>query len=83
VSVDDHGSPSTYKNWGCRCDHCKAAHAAEQRRLRANRIARRDEATLPHGSPSTYFNWGCRCEDCKAAKAAQALRLRARKRASS
>lgn len=32
-----HGKASTYSNWQCRCDECKAAHAANARRLRASR----------------------------------------------
>jgi hypothetical protein len=29
-----HGTVSTYRNWGCRCTECKAAHAAAQKALR-------------------------------------------------
>ena len=34
-----HGTASTYNNWGCRCDLCRAASAAYARELRARRVA--------------------------------------------
>jgi len=32
---DRHGRPGTYTNDGCRCNECRAAHAAYQARMRA------------------------------------------------
>ena len=56
---------------GCRCDDCRAAHAAykldlKERRRRTGRIPR----TVKHGTKSTYLNWSCRCRACTAANAA-------------
>lgn len=76
MSADDHGSRSTYNNHGCRCDECRAAHAAYVARRSAERRAElaAGAATLPHGVLSTYNAWGCRCEDCRAAHAARERR---------
>lgn len=52
---------------GCRCSECRAAHAREQVRIRAERRAdpaRADRAG--HGKRTTYNNYGCRCPECKA-----------------
>ena len=64
-----HGSVSTYINWGCRCDECKAAHSANLARQREARFARMkaDPTIRPHGTMATYSGWGCRCEACVAA----------------
>jgi len=35
-----HGRPSTYVNWGCRCEKCRKANADAQRIARARRAAR-------------------------------------------
>jgi hypothetical protein len=34
-----HGTPNGYKNCGCRCDACRAANAAEQRKFQAGKRA--------------------------------------------
>lgn len=36
LAPDDprHGKPSSYTNWGCRCDECRAAWAAYKRATR-------------------------------------------------
>lgn len=57
---------STYTNWGCRCDECKASWAAM---IRARRFVRRDlikadPSLAEHGNHNTYVNWMCRCEAC-------------------
>lgn len=33
-----HGTPGGYANHGCRCAKCRAAHAANVRRYRANQV---------------------------------------------
>jgi hypothetical protein len=32
-----HGRASTYQNWGCRCDPCKAAHSIRLKQRRSGR----------------------------------------------
>lgn len=56
-----------YGNDDCRCDECKAAHAANVKRFRAQRKARldKDPSIVEHGKDSTYTNWLCRCQPCK------------------
>jgi hypothetical protein len=65
-SLAEHGSNSTYANWGCRCQQCCDAWAAYMVAQRTQRVERFAAGTvvLPHGSASTYTNWGCRCIDC-------------------
>jgi len=67
----DHGSASTYCNYGCRCVPCTEAHRAAVARQRSERSARltADPSAAPHGRASTYLNWGCRCEACRSAEA--------------
>lgn len=79
-----HGSVTTYRVDGCRCDACKAAGTENTAKRRAQRVA----YTRTHGLPesiehgvSAYSNWGCRCDVCAAAKAAAARRERARRAA--
>lgn len=62
-----HGSDSGYTQ-RCRCDACRAAHAAVTVLRRAEKATRLDEA--PHGTANTYTNWGCRCAPCTAAHSA-------------
>jgi len=55
----EHGTRARYRR-GCRCDSCRGANAAYDRKLRAR-------AGLPeHGKRSTYTA-GCRCDPCRAA----------------
>lgn len=67
MSADDHGSASTYRNWSCRCDACRAANSAvvalQRQRRRSEVPEGRDD--IPHGSNSTYTNYFCRCAPCK------------------
>jgi hypothetical protein len=62
-----HGQNSTYSNWGCRCDECRAAHGEKMIEDRASRIARVEAGSpdVPHGTRSGYSNWGCRCDECR------------------
>jgi hypothetical protein len=65
MPADDHGSASTYSNWHCRCEACRAAHAAKSAHRRiARRALLSQGAPVSHGKASTYTNWGCRCRDC-------------------
>lgn len=40
----EHGTYSTYVNWGCRCEACKEANAEKSRRERARRKAELEAA---------------------------------------
>jgi hypothetical protein len=64
VNPDDprHGTTNGYTNLRCRCDPCRAAHAANVRRQRAQRAL---QEPPQHGLDSTYLNWRCRCPDCR------------------
>lgn len=73
-----HGTNAMYALHGCRCDWCRAEHAARARRVRASLRARPEDA--PHGTPSAYGNWGCRCDLCRNAWA-DAFRRRRREMA--
>ena len=65
-AVVQHGLRSTYVNWKCRCDSCKAAHAALLKEKYADRVARlkADPSIREHGTVATYNGWGCRCAPC-------------------
>ena len=66
-----HGSDSTYTNYGCRCEQCRAAHAIKCAKSAEDRAARlaADPTIRPHGDRNTYTGWGCRCAECTAAVA--------------
>jgi hypothetical protein len=68
---------STYTNWGCRCDVCRAAMAA-YRRDRRRKMGGRVPPEVPHGRFGTYTNYGCRCEACTAANTAYHRQRRSR-----
>jgi len=36
-----HGLQTTYSNWGCRCDECRAANAADSLKIRERRKEKR------------------------------------------
>lgn len=76
-----HGSASTYRNHGCRCQACTAAHTEKC----AQGVAARRGVPIPahvgHGKVTTYNNWSCRCDDCTAAIASYRRAWRARKKA--
>jgi len=82
-----HGTESTYKNHGCRCDRCRAAavDAVRRRRRAAAQLARAHfEATGehyvaavgPHGKQYCYDFRGCRCEPCRGANSARIQRVK-------
>jgi len=56
-----HGTENGYKNLLCRCEPCRAAHAAHHRTLRTRPIAADDPR---HGLYHTYTNHDCRCRPC-------------------
>lgn len=64
-----HGKPSTYTNYGCRCEECRDAK-------RAYAAARQGDprvlAAAKHGTRSTYTALGCRCAPCSAANSTYA-----------
>jgi hypothetical protein len=59
---------SRYTNGGCRCDICRAAAAAYQRKWR-RRVRGKVPVEVPHGLASTQQNYGCPCPSCRAAAA--------------
>lgn len=68
LAPDDprHGTINGYGNLACRCDACKAANAAYQRKLRLERHGR----PIPdhvHGTENGYARWYCKCDACRAA----------------
>lgn len=75
------GSPGAYRR-GCRCQVCRAGHAARTRAAKASRRERlaTGTATFKHGS-SAYRNWGCRCETCRNENAATHKAWRTRRAA--
>ena len=82
MSADDHGTPSTYKNHGCRCGACRRAHADHQWNLRRTHLAALAAGRAPglrHGSPNTYTNHGCRCAACTQANTEYMRRYRQRR----
>jgi hypothetical protein len=64
-----HGRNS-YNYHGCRCDVCRAGHAAYHRAYRKRGVP---EDSV-HGSNSTYANHRCRCEPCRKAHS-EAMRV--------
>lgn len=73
------GTESAYRR-GCRCDDCRTAYAALQRRKKVERIASKTDAKIPHGTTGGYNNWKCRCAHCsKAWSAYQEIRREQRK----
>lgn len=65
--MSPHGTTSRYCNDQCRCDECRKAWRAYQRRLRERRRTGVLGDVPGHGTDSSYTNWGCRCQPCKAA----------------
>lgn len=60
-----HGTTNGYGNIGCRCDPCRAAHAAHHAAyMRRKREA--GEVIGTHGS-SVAYDSGCRCDTCRLA----------------
>lgn len=93
-TIAEHGKPSTYTNYGCRCDLCTVAGVAAVQDYRARLNARKaprqqieeryarlaaDPSAFEHGKPWTYFRYGCRCDPCRDAGAGAMREYRARK----
>lgn len=57
-----HGTAGGYSNHGCRCQPCRDAAAAFQRKARERR-AKTPAELIPHGA-NGYSNYDCRCEIC-------------------
>ncbi len=72
----------TYNNRKCRCDGCRAAHAAYMRRFRQRAAAAlvAGEVEVQHGTSSTYKNYRCGCEPCRKADRIYQRRLSAAKK---
>lgn len=74
-----HGTPNGYNNYGCRCDRCRAAHAADSlKRKNARRIAPTPRHV--HGTVNGYDNYSCRCKRCTKAHTDAARERRHRDR---
>ena len=52
---------STYSNYGCRCNLCRAANTEAKRAWRAKNG---DPPPTAHGV-NGYTNYGCRCHTCR------------------
>jgi hypothetical protein len=76
MTASDHGSRSTYVNYGCRCLACTEAHSAA---IAAKRARRTPADAAEHGTASTYQNYGCRCSPCRVAASAARNEWRLRK----
>lgn len=80
LAPDDprHGTSNGYGNLGCRCEECRAAHAANhaayiKRQRAAGRVVGR------HGS-SVAYDTGCRCDMCRLAHNARSVEKKQRAR---
>lgn len=82
IPLDDprHGTANGYRNHNCRCDACRAAHAALVMATSRQRppLAPDDPR---HGTTNGYQNFRCRCDACRAAHSRQQASHRAWKRA--
>lgn len=67
-----HGKHSTYKHHRCRCDECRAANTAYERK----RLERFRPHDAPHGTRKGYAVHGCRCNRCRQAYRLYMKRLR-------
>lgn len=72
-----HGSSMGWVKHRCRCQECRAWHAAAARETRRKPVPQ----GAPHGSYSTYTNYGCRCQECRGANSARQAARRAARRA--
>lgn len=66
-----HGTPGGYRNYGCRCDRCKAAAAADVKKYMTL-----DSVTV-HGAQG--YRRGCRCDICRRADHARLREHRVKK----
>jgi hypothetical protein len=68
IPVERHGLVSTYRNYGCRCDPCRASvEEIKARRMLVDGMLIAPVPTEQHGRESTYKNHYCRCALCKEA----------------
>lgn len=82
IKPGDHGHPTTYAYWACRCKLCTQAHAAKywwerSQRVARGRIGRNGKWNAPvdlppngpwrHGVYTTAQGWDCHCDPCAAA----------------
>jgi hypothetical protein len=72
-----HGTKAGYIHGACRCDACRAAHAAWLREYRG-RLAVREVPARFHGTLTGYTLWSCRCARCRETWNAHHRALRAR-----
>lgn len=86
LAPDDprHGTTNGYGNHHCRCERCRAAHAAKHseymRKVRSDQSLVQPDAQ--HGTPYRY-DVGCRCAECRTAhnEKSRATKARIRQRA--
>lgn len=75
----EHGTNSTYTNWGCRCAECTAAFR-EWMRSRRDRNKTRAVPSDAHGTDRGYVYYWCRCDACRSAhNRSEVRRYRARR----
>ena len=81
LAEDDprHGTSNGYGNHGCRCNACRAAHAAAHSAY-IKRKRETGEILGAHGS-SVAYDTGCRCDVCRLAHNARSIEKSARYRA--
>ena len=63
-SKSKHGTPTAYKNHGCRCGPCGFAHSNATYTPRPRRVR-----VPKHGTLHEYRKYKCRCAECRKAKA--------------
>lgn len=65
----NHGTTYAFKTLKCRCDECREAVNASERKRRASKksLPPLAEDDPRHGKFSTYVNQGCRCTLCRKA----------------
>lgn len=82
-----HGTPSGYRNWGCRCAACQQASghksrtdidiqhpsikAAKEHHRLGEPMCSACFERCPHGLESGYIQWCCRCVVCKGSRVAK------------
>jgi hypothetical protein len=78
-----HGTENGYVNLHCRCEQCKAAHAAHKANvLNPRRFAKGiPDGDSRHGTVNAYGNFGCRCRACTDAWSKAGLERYRRRRA--
>lgn len=78
-----HGQLTGYTYHKCRCGECRAANAAYQAKVVAQRAKMLNVGliTVKHGTENAYGNYGCRCPACRDAHAAATRRYREKQRA--